>query len=201
MVWEWKGIVGPIIIRSHIVLHWKFIQLKLLPMFLHKVHLNLEIWLIDISIVDVTSSYPITLDFPSSHLNFLIDRWSSLNLLFFCLWELVQPLFDHKTSWFIVLIVHQWLQVVWIDVILSLNINHLDHLVCDWLQSLWIDSCHLNSNWTDLYNSLVQSVSWSKISSDELKNLIELDFQLESGTWKLFKIFNLDGNIFEIWDF
>ena len=33
------------------------------------------------------------------------------------------------------------------------------------------------------------------------KNLTELDFQLEFETWKLFKIFNLDANIFEIWDF
>ena len=63
MVWEWKGIVGPITIRSHIVFHWKFIQLKSLPMVLHKVHYELENsidWHFYCS--DVTSFHPIDLD-------------------------------------------------------------------------------------------------------------------------------------------
>ena len=34
-----------------------------------------------------------------------------------------------------------------------------------------------------------------------LLNLIELDFQLEFQTWKLFEIFCFEKNNFEIWDF
>ena len=107
---------------------------------LHKVQLNSDLmclnWplsslqffeLIDMFIVSLLHHLD-QLTLMDSHLNFLIDSWPSLNLLFFCLWRLVQSPFNHKTSWFIVLL-------------------SLDGLVCEWLQATWIDSCHLNFNW------------------------------------------------------
>ena len=148
MVWEWKGIVGPIIIRSHIVLHWKFIQLKFLPMVLHKVQLNISFWTywmfqfrhINYCVYLVNWSWGVniwTFELLDWQLTFIGFEWSIDSTFCLCkLNSIALQTSNWLSHWFfyswmiwspIVLIVHQWLQVTWIDdnmTSMPFNINH-----------------------------------------------------------------------------
>ena len=129
-MWDLKDI------RSHIVFHWKFIQLKFLPRILHKVQLN-SIHLVSLYLkrkhylkVFTWSSLMIDISIVLLLHNLDLGQWMIDVCPFENFWLIVDYSWSYCSfvgnwvNWIIDLLVPLWLQSTWIKILLyHLNCN------------------------------------------------------------------------------